>query len=208
MPDFQPTNKTSGYVHTKPPAPPVLSLISTGAGSATLGVSSNQYGVAFYYGTTSGGENLLQIAGVATAGQLTITLVGLPAGTLFFVCRALGGQNQGYGPLSNEVTNSGLAKPIYYGFVPSLTPAAGDITAMASQIKISFPGTYVLTQTGATQNYPCIAIPASFGTPSVVTINGQSYTLSAFSVTVGGVAYVAYINPYATFSTSLTMTVS
>ncbi len=101
-----------------------------------------------------------------------------------------------------QAVNSGTSL-VYYGFVNTTTPTSTNITNMASTRTATALGNYALTQTGASSNYPCFAVPTSYTQPTTFKLNGFVTGLQTSTVTINGEAYQVYLSPFFTAATNI-----
>lgn len=110
---------------------------------------------------------------------------------------------------ASEIAEGELVNaPVFFGFVPTQTPNDSQISAMAERLQQLSAGSYTLTQSGSSENYPCFAFPAAFGVPSVFTFASFNYQLVESSLVIGGIPYNVFLNPFQTFSPSMAWTVA
>lgn len=97
---------------------------------------------------------------------------------------------------------------VFFGFVPTQTPNSAQIQAMSSSINPGFAGSYTLAQIGGGAQYPCFAFPQSFGIPNQFSYGGFPYGMQETQVTIGGIVYNVFINPFLTHATPMIWLVS
>ncbi len=133
------------------------------------------------------------------------TVYGLSgAGPFYFLVQAIFGD--WLGQCSNEMATE--ATPLFFGFLTTLSPTAGQVQALASEQVGGYAGSYTLTQSGLVQGYPSFGIPAAFGVPHNFIYSGFPYGMRQSEVTIDGVAYNVFIDPFLTFANSMLWTLS